>query len=415
MEKKVFEPIIVDTREVVKELKSVSATYKLPLQDIDFRILEVTTFFKTNKDEEWEEVNENNQESFESDEFFGHENLEVFQQYKIEIFQGTQKDDDLPKISLGSNKTLTSVIATIHKTNDVDTSKFLEDKLIEFINKKKVKAGILVSVREKNMKKEISSVASKMMVNGFLDADVSFEVMAGIRPVACIDDEFILHYQKKINKEDESGRINYAKRGYVLPVEEGEVIFEYIKAKEGKNGRNCRGKYLRVRPPVEKNKQEVKISEAIKVSENDDSIKYIAVKQGYVKEDKGVYDIQDEMDIEGVSFKSTGSIEAGVDSNVTINIKESNDHKDAIGEGMKVETTVLNVEGSVAKNAHIKAIEVNIGGQTHKTSIIECKKATVSVHRGTIEAKEVNIDRLEGKGSCRYCKDKKCHRWRNCS
>lgn len=393
-----FESIIVDTKEVVKELKAVSSTYKLSLKNIDFHLLETITFFRTNSEEEWEELTEDKREMFETDEFLAHESLEVFQQYKIEIFQVDQKEEDLllPNITLGSNKSLTSVIATIHKSYDIDTSKFLEKNLTEAINKKKVRAGILVGIREKNMKKEINVAASKMMVDGFLEKDVAIEVMECLKPIQCVDDEVIMHYQKKINKEDEQGRINYARRGYVLPVAEGEIVIEYIKAKVGKDGRNCRGQYIKVREPVEKNNQPINTTEMITRKEDDDSIKYIATKQGYVKEDKGVFDIQDEMELDAIDFKSTGSIEAGVDSNVTINIKEKDEFKDAIGAGMKVETSILNVEGSVANNAKIKANDVRIGGQTHKTSYIEADKANVTVHKGTIVAKEVDIDRLEG-------------------
>lgn len=395
MEEMIFEPVIVDTREVVKELKAVASTYKLPIKNIDFHLLEYTTFFRTNEAEEWEELTDTKRDMFESEDFLSHESLQLFQQYKMEIFQA-KKSESLPDITLGSNKTLTSIIATIHKTNDIDTSKFLEDKLIHEINKKKVKAGILVGIREKNMKKEVNAIASKMMVNGFLDSDTSFEVMEGIKPIACIDDDLIMHYQKKIKREDEQGRINYARRGYILPVEKDEVIIEYLKAKEGKNGRNCRGKFIKIREPIKRINQAINVTEAISVKEDDSSIKYIANKQGYVKDEKGVFDIQEEMEIDSVDFKNTGSIEAGVDSNVTINIKENDDFKDAIGEGMKVETSTLNVEGSVAKNAQIKAIEATIGGQTHKTSYIEAKKATIGVHRGSVVATEVDVDRLEG-------------------
>lgn len=397
MEEMVFEPIIVDTREVAKELKAVATTHQISMKNVDFHLHDTATFFRTNDTEEWEELTDNKRDMFEADDFLSYEGLQLFQQYKIEIFNSKPKaQSPLPKITLGSNKILTSIIATIHKTNDVDTSSYLEQRLINEINKKKAKAGILVGIREKNMKKEIEAISSKMMVNGFLDSDMSFEVMEGVKPVPCINDDMIMHYQKKVNKEDEQGRINYARRGYILPVEKDEVIIEYIKAKEGKNGRNCRGQYIKVKEPVIKNNKEISVTEAISIKEDDDGIKYVANKQGYVKEEKGVYDIQDEMEIESVDFKNTGSIEAGVDSNVTINIRENDDFKDAIGEGMKVETSTLNVEGSVAKNAKIEAIEVTIGGQTHKTSTIKAKKAKIAVHRGTVSADEIEIDRLEG-------------------
>jgi peptidoglycan hydrolase CwlO-like protein len=50
----------------------------------------------------------------------------------------------------------------------------------------------------------------------------------------------------------------------------------------------------------------------------------------------------------------------------------------------------------VGSNATLRAISVKIGGQTHKTSTISAETAEVTVHRGTIEANEVTVERLEG-------------------
>lgn len=102
------------------------------------------------------------------------------------------------------------------------------------------------------------------------------------------------------------------------------------------------------------------------------------------------------MELTEVNFKTTGSIEAGLDTNVTINIKEDDVFKDAIGEGMSVETSELNVDGNIGNNATIKVKKLWIGGQTHKTSSITAQNAEIGVHRGVLEATEVKIDRLEG-------------------
>ena len=95
-------------------------------------------------------------------------------------------------------------------------------------------------------------------------------------------------------------------------------------------------------------------------------------------------------------FKTTGSIEAGLERNVKINIKENDVFKDAIGTGMSVENTELNVDENVGSQANIRAKTVKIGGQTHKTSTIWAETANITVHRGTLEAKEIVVDRLEG-------------------
>lgn len=393
-----FEPIIVDTKNVVKELKTVSSTQKIELKYVDFSLLDVATIFRTNPNEEWESLTEEKKDIFDSDDFFIHKELEIFQQYKIEIFDSRTKKENLilPEIKLGANTNITKVVATVKKSLDVRYGDGFEEKLVEDINKKKIRAGILVNIREKDMRRELRRVSSLVRVNEMLEKDLTFVVMEGINYLPATDDDLIFHYKKKINKEDEKGRVDYSKRGYLLPVNEGEIIIEYIKPKAGKPGRTCRGKYIEIIEPKITNNSAINTTEAYTIKEDDNSIKYVACKNGYVKEEKGTFDIQEELELDQVSFRSTGSIEAGLDSNVTINIKEVDEFKDAVGEGMRVETSTLKVDGSVASNASIKTNEVTIGGQTHKTSKIETNKAQVGVHRGTIVGKEISVDRLEG-------------------
>lgn len=393
-----FEPIIVDTKNVVKELKTVSSTQKIELKYVDFSLLDVATIFRTNPNEEWESLTEEKKDIFDSDDFFIHKELEIFQQYKIEIFDSRTKKENLilPEIKLGANTNITKVVATVKKSLDVRYGDGFEEKLVEDINKKKIRAGILVNIREKDMRRELRRVSSLVRVNEMLEKDLTFVVMEGINYIPATDDDLIFHYKKKINKEDEKGRVDYSKRGYLLPVNEGEIIIEYIKPKAGKPGRTCRGKYIEIIEPKITNNSAINTTEAYTIKEDDNSIKYVACKNGYVKEEKGTFDIQEELELDQVSFRSTGSIEAGLDSNVTINIKEVDEFKDAVGEGMRVETSTLKVDGSVASNASIKTNEVTIGGQTHKTSKIETNKAQVGVHRGTIVGKEISVDRLEG-------------------
>lgn len=395
-----FKPLVVDTREVVRELRSIASTYKLSMKSVDFNLLNVSTFYRFSPDDEWQCLEDDKKNEFDSDEFMRNVDLEIFQQFKIEIFHNLKSKDEvyLPKILLGANKTLTSVIAKVHKTPKILPAKDLEKRIIQDIKKKKIRSGILVCVREKNMRENAKKLASIIGSSGCLENDINFEVMEGLAPIPCKDNNLIFHYQKKVKQVDEQGRVDYAKRGYVLPAKKDEVIIEYIKAKVGVAGRDCRGNYMEVREPIEKDFgiSNIKVSENILMKEDDDTILYIAKIDGYVFEENGLYDIRAEIDIDAVDFKTTGAIEAGLDSSVTVNIKEDDTFKDAIGAGMKVETAILNVEGNIANNATVTAKEVNIGGQTHKSSSVTAKKANIGIHKGYLKADEATIDRLEG-------------------
>ena len=393
-----FEPIIIDSQDVVRELKNIATVNKVDASIVDFNLLKISTLYKLEGEDEWNEVDQSGLSIFDDDTYFLNPKLKIEQHFKVEIFDSRAQliSTPLPEISLGANKNLTRVIATVKKSLDIRFTSDFENRLIEAINKKKVRAKILVGIREGAMRKEVKKIASMVRVNNIIEKDVTFIAMEGIDPIAPVDDNFIEHYKKKVNTEDQNGRVDYSRRGYLQAVGEGEVILEYIKPQEGATGKTCRGLYLSINAPKITHDGAINITENIIKKEDDKTIRYIAKRSGYIKYDGGSYDIQDEMEISEVNFKTTGSIEAGLDRNVKINIKENDVFKDAIGTGMSVESTELNVDGNVGSQANIRAKTVKIGGQTHKTSTIWAETANITVHRGSLEAKEVVVDRLEG-------------------
>ena len=96
-----------------------------------------------------------------------------------------------------------------------------------------------------------------------------------------------------------------------------------------------------------------------------------------------------------LSFKDTGSINAGTDKDIEINVTEDDSVKDAIGMGVKVTVSTLNVDGNVGEKAEITAHDVQINGQTHQSSIIRADKVEIDIHKGYVYADEVTISRLE--------------------
>ena len=391
-----FQNIIVDTENINKELKSISSSQNIPLGELDFTLLSYKSVFKTHKDDDWMEINKENINQFRDEDFLLNEELQIKQQYKVEIFKKEENSSHLLEIVLGGNKYLTKVIATIKKSFDIKYSSKLREYIIGQINKKLMKQSILLGICESDIDKEVDKIVSKIRINNFLEEDQIFMVCNCVEPILPVNDKLVFHYKKNINKKDAQGRIDYARRGYIQAVKEGDIIIEYIKAKEGKNGRNCKGEFLKVKEPEQKYSIDFTISENIERKEDENRVIFVAKKDGYVNKEGDKYDINDNMELNEVSFKTTGSIEADIDTNVKINIKEKDVLKDAIGPGMSVETTEIKVEGNIGSGASIKAKRAEIGGQTHKTSTIEAEELSISVHRGTATGKDVEIKRLEG-------------------
>lgn len=398
-EKNEFKSLIVESENIPREIKSVAAANQLSSKELDFKILKVKTFYADGKEEGWLEVDEEKLKLFKEEDFLLNKDLKIKQSYKVDIFKIVEEENApvLPQIGLSGNKLLTRIIATIKKDIEVKYFSKLEYQLNEEINKKKIRAGVLVNIFDENQIKEIKKLVASIRVNGHMSESLSFVVSQGIDPIAPINDDLIFYYKKKLAKEDEHGRIDYKRRGYVLAVEENECIIEYIKPKEGKAGRNTQGKFLGVKEPEKIHETNISISENIVKKEDEDRIRYLAKRSGYVNEPApNSFDIDDQMEIDEISFKSTGNIETSMDSHVKINIKEADVFKDAIGPGMSVETSELNIQGNIGSGAKIRANKLDIGGQTHKTSHIEAKNAHISVHRGELIGEEIEIDRLEG-------------------
>lgn len=393
-----FKSIVIDTTNVIKELKNVAISNHLKPTDLAFKLLRTTTYYSDEKSEN-NEMNEEELKLLLDDSFLLNPNLKLTQHYRVEIYKIDDQEDDhtlLPDISLSGNKNLTKIIAMVAQSHDVKYTSKLEEKMIEDIQIKKIKAGILVGIRDLNMYKEVKKIVANVRVNGIIDQNQTFVACQGVDEVPSINDDLIFHYKKKINAKSTDGKVDYSKRGFILAVDQDECIIEYIKPQLGTPGRNCRGAFLTVKEPRKTNDAPISITANLTKKESETSIKYIANRGGYVNFEKGTYDIQEQMEINEISFRSTGSIDASLGSNIKINIKEKDILKDAIGAGMSVETTEVHVEGNIGSGAKIKAKIADIGGQTHQTAYIEADKIIIAVHRGEANGIDVEIDRLEG-------------------
>ena len=393
-----FRSIIIDTTNVIKELKNIAIANHLKPTELNFKLLRVTTYYSDEKSEN-NEMNEEELKLLLDDAFLLNPNLHLTQHYRVEIYKIENYEDDhtlIPNITLSGNKNLTKIIAMIAQDHNVKYTSKLEEKIIEDIQIKKIKAGILVGIRDQNMYKEVKRIVATIRINGIIDQNQTFVACQGVDEIPSINDDLIFHYKKKIDAKTTDGKVDYSKRGFILAVDKDECIIEYIKPQMGVPGRNCRGAFLGVKEPRKANEAPVVITDNLSKKESDTSIKYIANRGGYVSFEKGVYDIQEHMEINEISFKSTGSINASLGSNIKINIKESDILKDAIGAGMSVVTSEVHVQGNIGSGAKIKAKIADIGGQTHQTAYIEADKIVISVHRGEANGIDVEIDRLEG-------------------
>ncbi|MGI7910835.1 flagellar assembly protein A [Campylobacter jejuni] len=381
------EKIIAYTENPARELLSVASRTNLSLNELDFSLLAFSTQYRFG-DLEWEKISEKELTLFNKDEIFLKNDLQIKQEYKIEIFHGINQSKASQAVKLVANKNLTKIVAQIDFAN-LDFHEKLALELLQNIYKKMLKLKFLIGIRIFDFKKNLVSFCNQHK-NTPLNKTIQITVAQGIDPIESQDESLILTYEEKTK--------NYTideKRSGIIVVDENEVVLKHVKFKQGKEGKDLNLHTLKVLAANE-NKVKFSCSSAFKQVEQDGYTEYIALKKGYVVQDGEKFDIANELDFNGVDFKNIGIIRAGLDKNVKINIKFLSEVKDAVNSGVGIECEELNVVGSVGSNTQLNAAKMKIEGTTHSKAKIQAKQAYIKTHRGFAEAEILNIDLLEG-------------------
>lgn len=396
----IFTPLVIRTDNIAKDILSLARSNEIDPSLIDFNILSVQTLVRDKSDEnnEFRELDKDEYDVLNEKGFLLNPAIAIKQMYEVELLPA-KTGGRLSKLelSIGVNKQITKVYATIRAGSYIANYKELEKELILYVNKKKMRVNILIGVWDKAMYKEISKIVSFIKVNEeqTFKENVTFLISEGIGSILTRNDAIVKHYEKSIKNIDEFDRMDHAKRGFIKPVQEGEVFIEYKKAKMGKPGRNCRGQFIAPREPVIANRPDFSIGPNVEREDTEDSIKYIALRMGYIHYENNRYDIGDEVEVNEITFRSTGSVDAGLNKDIKVNIIQNDVLKDAVGAGMTVEASRVNIEGNIASGAMIKAQDAKIGGQSHQSSKIVADNIDINVHKGLAQGKTVRVTRLE--------------------
>ncbi|ELT5466497.1 DUF342 domain-containing protein [Campylobacter coli] len=383
------EKIISYTENPSRELLSVASRTNIALNELDFHLLAFSTQYCL-ENTEWIKIAEKDLTLFEKDEVFLKEDLQIKQEYKIEIFHQTRQDKTANAIKLIANKNLTKIVAQIN-FNELKYHEKLTFELLQIIYKKMLKLKFLIGIRIFDFKKELIRICNEHKKNT-LNKTLQINVVKGVEPIQSQDEALVLLYKEKAKDYtiDE-------KRSGIIAVDENEVVLRYNKFKQGKEGKDLNLHTLKV---IDANQNKIKFncsSLAFKTVEYEDYTEYLALKKGYVVEDQDKFDIANLLEFNNkVDFKNIGIIRAGLDKNVKINIKFISDMQDAVNSGVGIECEELNITGSVGSNTNLKATRMRVEGTTHTKSKIYAKEAYIKTHRGFAQADKLNIDLLEG-------------------
>lgn len=397
---KTIRPTVIKTQNVAKEIMDLAKKNGVSASSLDFDILEIETFTRVKKDKtetDWEEISVEELHKLDDATAILNPNFEIKQVYEVEIY--SKEENDIFKnfhAAVGANATKCKIYLSIKAGSEVSTSPRFEDEFLNYINKSKIRAGILVNIFDEMVKDVVSRISALAKVDGIIryDKNQTILIADAHEPTATVNDQLIAHYDKEIEIGN-GDRVDYSKRGFIHSVLDGDILMEYIKPKKGKAGRNCRGEFLEPPEPEVKFAPDFNVDDTIETVDNKENIIYRAKASGYISLDANTYRIKSEMDVGEISFKTTGSISTGLDSDVSLSVKENDSQKDAIGSGMDVEVKEIDIKGNVGPNAKVVAKRATIEGQTHKSSYIKADDLTINVHKGAAVGDIIKITRLE--------------------
>lgn len=383
---------IVVTTNPYEELLKFSANTGKELSKLDFTILGFSTTYTL--EGESKQVSEKELNIFDDDELFLNEKLELHQSYKIKITELNESSSKLSSsISLQTNKDISSLILCLD-LSELNFSTSLAMEILQDVYKKMIKEGFFLSIRIFDFKNKLINILSKFKDNKLKQKKVKILIAKGVKTISAEQEKLIFVYQDKARKVHGVNKVS------IIGIKEGELAFKHIKPGKSRKGRNLKLSFIEAREPKE-NKIDFSCSENFELKQKTNPLEqsqideYIAKKSGFISETAGKFDIETELNLSSVNFKDTGIIYAGLDTGVSLNIKNASQIDEAVGSGVYIECENVHITGNIAGNTNIKAKNLKIYGQTHSKSSIEAENAYISLHKGHLQSNIADIDVLE--------------------
>ncbi|HIP60583.1 MAG TPA: DUF342 domain-containing protein [Campylobacterales bacterium] len=390
-----FEKKVIESSDIAKDLEEIACAHHIEVRTLDYKIISYKTYYKKIGSPRYRELKEIDREKFFKKENILNPELEILQKLKVEVYKRNSSRFPI-KIVIGGNKSLTKVVATIKMQEKVNYFDGLEREILSEIDKKKAKLKILLGCFDGDLRSEIKKLVSSIRVNKKIEKNVTIVLCQAYEMKKHTVGEIFYKFREK--EEDSGQRVDHSNKGFMHTIKEGDVIIEVLQPKEGSVGRDCRGNLIALKEVELSNEiPEIKASEDIECKELEDKIVYIANRSGFINETKpNEFEISDEMIVNEVSFRTTGSIEAGSDKDIKIDIKCNDSMSDAIGAGVHIETSEVKAEGNVGNGAVVKAKVIEIGGQTHQSAKLYGGDVSVNLHKGFVDGENITIDLLDG-------------------
>ena len=395
-----IEPVHITTNNVARELLRIAAQNSVSVLDLCIEVSDIKTFVK-DANTEFVEISENDFDKYTDEETFRDKTIEFEQQCTVEIKSPPPNypfKEMISEIEFLQNDTMAYLV--IKKGAKLNYYDNLYNDFLSYILEQKIRSNIMLSLFDTDYKTSIKSlidVVEKVKILTFKE-EKKILISKGIDEIESVNSSICMNIEENndVGAEDSEGKVNYAERGFLLSCTEGEQLFEFSKPQQGKHGRNCRGQIIEVEIVNLDTQPTFTVEDSIEVQDSFENIKYLSNRSGYLVKKGNQYDVSNSIDVNEISFKTTGTINSDLDSEISINVIKDDPLEDAIEEGMNVKVQKLSIKGSIGPNTNIESREISIDGQTHNDSFIKCVNANISLHKGKVIGRKVEVKTLEG-------------------
>ena len=394
------EPISLTTDNVAKELASYAKQNAMPISKLCVDVNSIATYVKT-ENSDFIEIYESDFSKYTNEDSLRNNTVEFRQEYDIKIRKHPR---DYPFrymstiIEFEENDTLAYFV--IKKSSRLEYYDGLYEDFLNYIDEQRLRSNVLLDLFDADFQDSINEFVKliKQIKTIVFKEDKKILVSKGVDRVESVSSNICMNIEERneVGTEDDQGRVDYSDRGFLLNCTEGEQLFEFIKPQQGKYGRTCKGKILEVEIINLDAQPLFTVEDSIEVQDSFENIKYLSSKSGYLVKHGNSYEVSNSIDVDEISFNTTGTINSDLDSEISINVIKENPLEDAIEEGMRVKVQKLSIQGSVGPSTKIEARDISITGQTHQDSSIQCVNAKIGNHRGTVIGRKVEVDALEG-------------------
>ena len=380
----------ITTDNVALALKEAAFAWHCSLEELDFDILNVKTFYG---DEEL---------------FFAPNELEfmldderpkmVRQEVNILIFKRSKEIQEDIKVALAANDDITQVFAAIKANTTITARQYSKDTFKDLMNKRMLLNRLLINTWSLSLEEatdKIFKVVHKKQVLTLLK-DLKFSIAKGKSFTPDTKEELIKHYLNETNS-DSLDRVNHASRDFIRSVKKGELLVEYFFYQKGSLGRNIRGQVLGKLASSPNDTMIPMIDDAsIRMEAHKYGINYYAKRNGYINMSEPILAVSEKLELQQANFRKTGDIQGVIGKNIDVAIGDNpSSSYDAVGMGVTVEADTIHVKGSTGSHSILRAKEVTVDGKTHQKSSIYTDKAKLNIHAGSLIAKSAMIHFLE--------------------